>query len=270
MLRLVTIAFTCILLTGSAFAQTVDLSMENDEVFAGETFTIPLLANWSDASEGFSLSISFPPAPPIQDLALSIDNTIVGSLDADFVQANVFFTNGEAVIGVLIDSLPPFGEPILEPVGIPLAIAEITGSVLAGIPAQTIAFDYVDGLGQPPTNNTFVVATNSIVPSSMTGGILTINETVSTVPTFIRGDSFLNNIIDISDIIHCLIYIFVDGDAPFCMDAADANDDGNVDVADAIYTTGYLFLGGPMPPAPFTTAGEDPTPDALGCDIWIQ
>ena len=49
------------------------------------------------------------------------------------------------------------------------------------------------------------------------------------------------------------------------MDAADANDDGQVDISDAIYDLRYLFLGGQAPPAPFPHAGPDVTIDDLPC-----
>ena len=47
------------------------------------------------------------------------------------------------------------------------------------------------------------------------------------------------------------------------MDAADANDDGSIDIADAIYLLSYLFGGGDQPPPPFPDPGIDPTPDTL-------
>jgi len=51
-----------------------------------------------------------------------------------------------------------------------------------------------------------------------------------------------------------------------CEDAADTNDDGAVDISDAVKALGYLFLGDKLPPG--TTPGEpqeDPTPDNLRC-----
>jgi len=51
-----------------------------------------------------------------------------------------------------------------------------------------------------------------------------------------------------------------------CMDAADANDDGAIDVGDAIRTLSHLFGGtGPLP-EPFEACGNDPAAaDGLGC-----
>jgi hypothetical protein len=51
-----------------------------------------------------------------------------------------------------------------------------------------------------------------------------------------------------------------------CIDACDANDDGKVDLADAVSILRYLFtVGGKEPAAPFPDPGADPTADRLGC-----
>ena len=42
-------------------------------------------------------------------------------------------------------------------------------------------------------------------------------------------------------------------------EAADANSDGNNDLADAIYTLNYLFNAGTAPLAPFDAPGPDPS-----------
>ena len=61
-----------------------------------------------------------------------------------------------------------------------------------------------------------------------------------------------------------LAFLFSGGVAPACGDAADANDDGRVDISDAVAVLGHLFLGAPEPPAPGPrTCGSDPTADAL-------
>jgi len=38
-----------------------------------------------------------------------------------------------------------------------------------------------------------------------------------------------------------------------------------LDLSDAVYTLGFLFLGTAGPPAPFGACGADPTKDALEC-----
>jgi hypothetical protein len=51
------------------------------------------------------------------------------------------------------------------------------------------------------------------------------------------------------------------------MDASDANDDGSVDVSDAVRLLLHLFGGtGPLP-APHGFCASDPTADGLDCSI---
>jgi hypothetical protein len=45
----------------------------------------------------------------------------------------------------------------------------------------------------------------------------------------------------------------------------DTNDDGSLDLSDAVNLLGYLFLAGEKPPPPFESCGPDATPDDLGC-----
>ena len=48
--------------------------------------------------------------------------------------------------------------------------------------------------------------------------------------------------------------------------AADPNDDGNIDISDAIAILTFLFLGGKFPaPTPPGPAAHDTTLDELGC-----
>jgi hypothetical protein len=49
------------------------------------------------------------------------------------------------------------------------------------------------------------------------------------------------------------------------MKAADANDDGQVNIADAIAALGHLFGGAGDLPPPFGACGTDPTDDGLTC-----
>lgn len=85
---------------------------------------------------------------------------------------------------------------------------------------------------------------------------------------FIRGDFNNTGVVDVSDAVAVLSFLFVPGSPrPCCADAADANDDGIIGIGDAIYLFDYLFpRPGPQPPAPFPSCGGDPTPDGLpGC-----
>jgi len=86
----------------------------------------------------------------------------------------------------------------------------------------------------------------------------------STAGEFVRGDVDGVPGINATDVRAILDYLFASRDVA-CLDAADANDDGKINVSDAIVLILYLFGGrGPLP-EPAGTPGGDPTPDSLGC-----
>ena len=85
---------------------------------------------------------------------------------------------------------------------------------------------------------------------------------------FRRGDVNSDTLVDISDAIGTLSYLF-QGIPMVCLDAIDTNDDGTIDISDAISTLSYIFGGGTPPAAPGpSTCGVDPdngNPDSLDC-----
>jgi hypothetical protein len=83
-------------------------------------------------------------------------------------------------------------------------------------------------------------------------------------PKFIRGDTDRDGAAGVTDVILILNYLFRGGTLA-CLEAADANDDGSVDVSDALKVLLYRYAGRPPPPAPYPAAASDPTPDGLGC-----
>jgi len=50
-----------------------------------------------------------------------------------------------------------------------------------------------------------------------------------------------------------------------CLDAYDANDNGQVDMTDSQYIINFQLYGGARPPLPYPTKGVDPTRDGLTC-----
>lgn len=85
----------------------------------------------------------------------------------------------------------------------------------------------------------------------------------------VRGDGNQDGRVDISDAIETLAMLFVGRGDLTCEDAVDANDDGTVDVSDAIATLVALFAGeGSLPPPGVSGCGVDPTDDGLSCDWY--
>jgi hypothetical protein len=65
---------------------------------------------------------------------------------------------------------------------------------------------------------------------------------------FLRGDANGDGVIDISDVVYLINYLFIHGPGPVpTLDAGDATCDGVVDASDVVYLINYLFVGGPPP-----------------------
>jgi hypothetical protein len=89
-----------------------------------------------------------------------------------------------------------------------------------------------------------------------------------TYPAFRRGDANTDGGIDSADAMFVFSYLFANGPAPPCLDAADANDGGVVDLGDGIYTLQHFFANGPAMPPPYPLCGSDPTPDGIVCAAY--
>jgi len=58
---------------------------------------------------------------------------------------------------------------------------------------------------------------------------------------------------------------------PACLRASDANDDGAIDISDAVYMLNFLFQGGsaPRPTLP-EPSDDDPYADRLSCEVEVS
>ena len=81
---------------------------------------------------------------------------------------------------------------------------------------------------------------------------------------FRRGHLGTSGALRTSDALAILEHLFPEG-RPYplsCADAADADDNGRVEIADALVVLNYIHCLGPAPPPPFPHCGPDPTPDS--------
>ncbi|MBI4600438.1 MAG: hypothetical protein HY721_00620 [Planctomycetes bacterium] len=85
-------------------------------------------------------------------------------------------------------------------------------------------------------------------------------------PTFKRGDANCDGSVDAGDAELVKLFLNQIVQEPCCLDAADADDDGEISIGDAVWILSYAegFGQPPMPPGP-QECGPDPTPDRLGC-----
>jgi hypothetical protein len=66
-------------------------------------------------------------------------------------------------------------------------------------------------------------------------------------PPFVCGDADGNTIVNISDAVYLIAYIFGGGSAPDPLLSGDADCNQIVNISDAVYLIAYIFGGGPAP-----------------------
>jgi hypothetical protein len=63
-----------------------------------------------------------------------------------------------------------------------------------------------------------------------------------------HGDANFDGSINVADAVYIINFVFKSGDTPIpVLLAGDANCDGEVNVGDAVYVINYVFKGGPEP-----------------------
>lgn len=142
------------------------------------------------------------------------------------------------------------------PVGVGWQTEVITYE-LSGLGSTTL--DFCDGLGSPPVDVVVVSSGISHPDVQRVSGFITSEG------SFLRADCNSDGGHDIADSIFLEQYLFLDGNAPACIEACDTNDDGTVNIADSIYALSALFSQGQAPPAPFPTCGTATGDTDLSC-----
>ncbi len=87
-----------------------------------------------------------------------------------------------------------------------------------------------------------------------------------------RGDADDNGVLQLTDAIRILGFLFLGGTPPTCLDAGDADDNGVLQLTDAIRVLGFLFLGGapPAPPGPPSDPCGVDAGGELGCASYTK
>ncbi len=82
---------------------------------------------------------------------------------------------------------------------------------------------------------------------------------------FVRGDANGDGRVNITDMAEILAVLFQSRPGTSCLDRMDADDNGKLDLADALRIGDSLYRHGAPLAQPFPTAGKDPTEDDLAC-----
>ncbi|MGE3166176.1 MAG: hypothetical protein AB7O52_14815 [Planctomycetota bacterium] len=184
--------------------------------------------------------------------------TINGGMMPGFGATSIVSATTGGTQGIVIDL---FGVNKLAPgTGYVFLDMGYTGADVAMDTNTTVSI--CNTLGNPPVDVVIVIGGGSFPPAAVSADI-TLRDLVA--PEFIRGECNGDGHYNIADGIWTLNMLFQGGPSSSCVEACDANDDGSVDAADAMFTFFYQLLDGPAPSAPFPNCGTDPS-DPIGAD----
>ena len=99
-------------------------------------------------------------------------------------------------------------------------------------------------------------------------GVLFDRSVMRALPRFVRGDCNDDAVIEISDGVCILNWLFRSAGEPACVAATNTNGDAALNISDVIYLLNHLFRGGPPPAPPYYACGPGllDTDAALPCD----
>jgi hypothetical protein len=218
------------------------------------TSTLPL--------NGLEVALSFDPAATVVE-GWDVSNGILGIANAEYIQQEVSNAPGNAYawLAAIVDFATPVDGHFL-PAGSDLPVAVLTFSVPITASAPQVAhIAFADGVDAPLKRNLVVIDDGATRRPATEGGAVEIEV------TFIRGDANHDCMLDISDAVYAVAWLFQGGPGFPCQDSADTNNDGLLDLADPIYHLNYLFQDGPSPSIPFPLPGLDPDQDSLDCAV---
>lgn len=255
------------------------------EAVPGQEVIIPVYMTLSQEVEAFQLVVSYDPvifAPPGPSYSRGIifEGTIFESLYPDRAEQG-YRPDYRALRefpdqGILIISLASniSDEEHNIPPGTDILVLKFKMPVSPDAqPGTVISLDLTngpDGQGVTPpyyiqNELTYRGAGKllSVLPQRISGKVAIVDD----LTFFIRGDANSDKLVDISDPIFVLSYLFLGGQPPSCMDAADADDSGILEITDAVDILMSLYQGADSIAEPYPAPGKDPTGDDLSCGL---
>jgi hypothetical protein len=119
------------------------------------------------------------------------------------------------------------------------------------------------GSGEPVETWVITSRGETLEPQAWTASIR-FQASASAPAPFVRSDANQDGEVNIADAVAAFNKLFRASPLLPCRAALDTNDDEHVDLSDVIYLLIFLYQGGPAPPPPFTSCGQDPSPGP-GC-----
>jgi hypothetical protein len=174
---------------------------------------------------------------------------------AGFISAVVLAFGGVAELPVGTNSLAKATyrlEPDAAEVGKAGVLLEIT--------------DRLAARNAPPVAINFTVIGKGTQPNTLVDGRILVSPR-----PFHRGDPDGDGRLSVADAVALLLFLFLAGPSPGCLEAGDADDSGRIDTTDPVIILRWLFLGGSapaLPGPPPAPCGPDPAGSSLGCAMY--
>lgn len=184
-----------------------------------------------------------------------------GNGGIEFFATSINNVQGYGTGSALFDLNPPFQAQKL-PAGGPRSVMRYQFSTTnnPALLGTTHAVRLENNVGSPPLSNVLSETGFSVFPQLVDGSVTFVD-----LPGFKRGDANGDGIVNIADAIFVINFLFTSGPAPGCMIAANMNGDSVIDISDIIFNVSFQFSGGPAPPPPFPDCGVESSASGLSC-----
>ncbi len=233
--------------------------------FPGDDFTAPPSIVWIDGAEGnvvaeISLDVDTSDFPAPSDLALLDDNTaLITIFGGNSLVYRIDLQTRELHSSIEVPSGDPVQSAVVADGLDSFLVADYFSGLIHRIELEQGEVQDVLTGNQLP--NRIVISGERIFTAQQGQESVTVHAGEG---AFIRGDVNLDDRIDLADPVMLLQGLFVGPMLP-CEDSADFDDNGILDISDGVQSLMFLFVQGSAPAFPFPIAGGDMTSDVLDC-----
>jgi PKD repeat protein len=242
------------------------------ELFRGQTdVLVPINGTYTVPITAYTIVGQWDPA--VLDLKNLTQNlTHTGASTPDLFEILIDDTpGGEHFLVAMIVGFDPSGEgggfgqvlPLGTEVRLVNAVVDVRDDIVA--PQVGPFFTVEETVGTPTVDSIFTALGQVTLRPETRNHPWTIHSELGwlSLIRIFRGDVNKSGLVDISDAINLLDFLFLGGFPLLCHDLADVDDNGQADVTDVISTLVFLFLGGNPPAFPYPGIGPDATEDSL-------